>query len=70
MTVLGVVWLYAFVTDHRPPVLRASVLVTIVFIGSSLTRVVSGINGLAVAAIALAGTDGTIETVFGEEPPL
>lgn len=53
LTVLFVVWLYAFVTDHRPPVLRASVLVTILVVGSLLHQSIHGVNALAVAAMII-----------------
>lgn len=52
-TVLVLVWLYAFVANHRPPVLRASMLVTVFVIGSLLHRSINGINALAVAAVLM-----------------
>lgn len=44
---------YAFVTDHRPPVLRAAVLAAIAVVALSSARRQTGLNTLAVSALAV-----------------
>lgn len=47
VTVVLVVGLYALLTNHRPPVLRATLLVTVVCIGVTERRHIDGMNVLA-----------------------
>jgi competence protein ComEC len=44
---------YAFVTDHRPPVMRAAVLAAITVVALSSARRQTGLNTLAVSALAV-----------------
>ncbi|MAT14771.1 MAG: DNA internalization-related competence protein ComEC/Rec2 [Planctomyces sp.] len=51
--VLIVIWLYAFITDMNPPVMRASLLATFLFLGRILIRRSSLLNLLALAGLVL-----------------
>ncbi|MEW4528066.1 ComEC/Rec2 family competence protein [Maioricimonas sp. JC845] len=53
MLVIASVWSFAFITEFRPPVVRASVLSTIVVLGWSSGLQGWGMNSLAVSAIVL-----------------
>ncbi|MEE9224740.1 MAG: DNA internalization-related competence protein ComEC/Rec2 [Bacteroidota bacterium] len=51
-TIIGLAW-YAALTGLAPPVVRASIMATVVLIGSLLERRVDSYNSLAVAALAI-----------------
>ncbi len=51
--VLGTILAYAFITDHRPPVLRATVLACVVVAALPWARRASGMNTLAISAIVV-----------------
>ncbi|QDU36831.1 ComEC family competence protein [Maioricimonas rarisocia] len=53
LLVIVCVWSFAFITEFRPPVVRASVLTTIVVFGWSAGLQGWGMNSLAVSAIVL-----------------
>jgi competence protein ComEC len=53
LIVLGTILAYAFITDHRPPVLRATVLACVVVAALPWARRASGMNTLAVSAIVV-----------------
>lgn len=50
---IAAVLVYAFVTDHRPPVLRAGLLASLALVGAAQGRLVDGFNTLAVSALVL-----------------
>lgn len=53
IAIISIVMLYAFLTNHRPPVLRAAMVISIGLIGLVSHRRVNGTNLLAVCAGAL-----------------
>ena len=51
--VLCVIWLYALITGMKPPVVRASIMGSMLLISQLLDRKLDGANMLAVAALAI-----------------
>jgi len=52
VTILGLIF-YAFITDLKPPVLRASVMGGLVLVGAALERKTNFLNSLSVAALLI-----------------
>ncbi|QDU80815.1 ComEC family competence protein [Polystyrenella longa] len=51
--VIITIWMYAFITDMNPPVMRASFLATFVFVGKLLARQATLLNLLSLAGLVL-----------------
>jgi competence protein ComEC len=51
--VLSVVVGYALITDVRPSIVRATVMIAVICVGQSANRSVSGLNALSVAALLI-----------------